>query len=227
MELLDEYNELAGWHDAPDKIARPADRRGWLALYHFWRAAAGAGPEKSLLAELAGGDRDERRGALLPYEVWLHDIRSGHNVGSILRTADGLGFRGVHRSGYTPGPEQAAVRAAAMGTEAYVAIRSHGTADDFFAWLATEREACAASGRDAPALIALETDPPAFDIEEFPWPDAGILVIGNEELGSPPEILERCDARVAIPMRGRKASFNLANAFAIAGWEIGRSLRED
>ena len=37
-------------------------------------------------------------------DIILHDIRSSHNVGSIFRTADGLGVNRVFLSGYTPFP---------------------------------------------------------------------------------------------------------------------------
>ena len=38
--------------------------------------------------------------------VLMHDIRSAHNVGSILRTAEGLGAQHVYMSGYTPYPKE-------------------------------------------------------------------------------------------------------------------------
>ena len=37
----------------------------------------------------------------------VHDIRSCHNVGSLLRTAEGLGISKVYFSGYTPYPTSA------------------------------------------------------------------------------------------------------------------------
>ena len=36
--------------------------------------------------------------------VWLHNIRSVHNVGSIFRTADAVGVEHIYLSGYTPLP---------------------------------------------------------------------------------------------------------------------------
>lgn len=33
-----------------------------------------------------------------------HNLRSAHNVGSLLRTADGLGLQAVYLTGYTPYP---------------------------------------------------------------------------------------------------------------------------
>src|SRR4051794_35542335 len=35
----------------------------------------------------------------------IHNIRSTHNVGSILRSADGFGVNHVYLTGYTPYPE--------------------------------------------------------------------------------------------------------------------------
>ena len=34
----------------------------------------------------------------------LHDIRSAHNVGSLFRTADGMGVSKIFITGYTPAP---------------------------------------------------------------------------------------------------------------------------
>src|SRR5689334_15600463 len=36
--------------------------------------------------------------------VIAHNLRSSHNVGSLLRTADGLGIHKIYLTGYTPYP---------------------------------------------------------------------------------------------------------------------------
>ena len=73
-------------------------------------------------------------------------------------------------------------------------------------------------------LIALEIHPNAVSLENFTWPDSGILLVGNEELGLSPEILSQADSILKIPQFGRKASLNVANAFAIAACSLRNSL---
>ena len=57
----------------------------------------------------------------------LHNIRSTHNVGSILRTADAAGVTRVYLCGYTPAPidrfgrKRADIAKVALGAEESVA----------------------------------------------------------------------------------------------------------
>ena len=85
------------------------------------------------------------------------------------------------------------------------------------------REAVAEAARLGLEIVALETDPDAPLLGECEWPERGVLAIGNEELGLEPAALEASGRRVRIPMYGRKASMNVANAFALAAWEIRRA----
>lgn len=215
LSALGEYRVLLQWmDDLPPHISIAGDnpdletREALTEQYLRLREIAGLGPEANVWTP-GEADLDRARGETLEWEVLLYNIRSGYNVGAILRTADCLGFQGVRLCGYTPGPDNAAVRSAAMGAEAWV------NAPSFPGW----REALA--GEDRP-LIALETGPGSQDIRRFDWPEKGILALGNEELGVPREILERAEAIVSIPLQGRKASLNVSQAFAIAAWEIRR-----
>ena len=180
------------------------------------------GPEREILERVAadGEDRDRPLASPLAYDVWLHDIRGGHNVGSVMRIVDAMGLGAVHRSGFTPGPDVAAVRAAAMGCETWIPNHAHATARDFLLWLENERATATRAGRPTPALIGLETTPDAATLGDFDWPRAGVLLVGNEELGIEPESLRHCDHVIRIPLYGRKASMNLATAFAIVAHDL-------
>ena len=48
------------------------------------------------------------------------------------------------------------------------------------------------------------------------------LILGNEEYGISDKVLKEVDFLIKIPMMGRKNSLNIANAFAIAAYEIRR-----
>jgi TrmH family RNA methyltransferase len=63
-------------------------------------------------------------------------------------------------------------------------------------------------------VVVLETG--GEPIDTFRFPDSGVLVVGSEELGVRPELLNRSDHRVSIPMRGAKRSLNVGVACAIA-----------
>jgi tRNA G18 (ribose-2'-O)-methylase SpoU len=43
---------------------------------------------------------------LMKIVLVVHNVRSAHNVGSLLRSADGLGVEKVYLTGYTPYPRQ-------------------------------------------------------------------------------------------------------------------------
>lgn len=51
---------------------------------------------------------------------------------------------------------------------------------------------------------------------------AATLCLGAERAGLPPAVLERCDARVTIPLRGGAESLNVAAAAAIACERLAR-----
>ncbi len=222
-DALIEYNRLIALLEPPGTSLEPATR-AVLAAYHHWRGLTGLGPERDLTRHLHPADRPAPAHAPFVWDVWAHDIRSGHNFGSIMRIVDCLGLRSVHRSGYTPSPEQAAVRAAAMGCETWIPCRAHADAENFFAWFESEKNEAKDRGQPPPRLVALETVPGAREPGDFDWPEAGVLVVGNEELGIDPAILGRCDDTIAIPMRGRKQSLNLSSALTIAAYELGRAL---
>ena len=57
----------------------------------------------------------------LHLEALLDNIRSAWNVGSIFRTADGLGVNKLHLCGITPTPENEAVTKTSLRAEASVA----------------------------------------------------------------------------------------------------------
>ncbi len=130
--------------------------------------------------------------------VYAEDIRSPFNLGSIFRTAEAFGAERVFVSpGCSPPEHPRAVRSA-MGCIEY---------------LPWERASLEALPEDLP-VFALETG--GTPIDEFDFPERGIVILGSEELGVSPEGLERARAgRVSIPMRGIKASINVGVAFGI------------
>ncbi len=130
--------------------------------------------------------------------VYAEDIRSPFNLGSIFRTAEGMGAERVYISPGCVDPEQPRAVRSGMGC-----IETMG-------W---ERLAVERLPSDVP-VFALETG--GTPIDEFVFPPHGICVLGSEELGVSPQALRRATyGTVTIPMIGLKASLNVGVAFGI------------
>jgi len=153
-----------------------------------------------------------------------HDIRSVHNVGSLLRTADGLGIDMVHLTGYSPYPAKTddsrlphvrnkldrQIHKTALGAERTVKWEYAGDIKS----LVHELKA------DGFTIAALEQTPASTDLQTYTTGSDIALIVGNEVNGIPDDIIKICDIAIAIPMAGRKESFNVAVAAAIALYQL-------
>lgn len=130
--------------------------------------------------------------------VYAEDIRSPFNLGSIFRTAEGMGAEKVYISPGCVDPEQPRAVRSGMGC-----IETMG-------W---DRISIEDLPQDVP-VFALETG--GTPIDKFKFPEKGICIIGSEELGVSPQALKRATyGTVTIPMIGLKASLNVGVAFGI------------
>lgn len=152
--------------------------------------------------------------------VIAHDIRSTHNVGSLLRTAEGLGVSHVALSGYTPYPDHknderlphmarkihAAIQKTALGAEM---LQSWSHEPSLPAYVEKLRS-------EGYRIFALEQAQTAIPLPEFQPPQKVAIVLGREVEGVAPDILALCDDTIEIPMSGQKESFNVVQAAAMA-----------
>ncbi len=130
--------------------------------------------------------------------VYAEDIRSPFNLGSIFRTAEGMGAEKVYLSPGCCNPEHPR------------AVRSGMGCIETIGW---ERAALDDLPQDQ-NIFALETG--GTPIDEFKFPKNGVCIIGSEELGISPQALAKATyGRVTIPMKGLKASLNVGVAFGI------------
>lgn len=151
--------------------------------------------------------------SIIQLEVLLDNIRSAWNVGSIFRTADGLGIRKLYLCGITPTPVNESVRKTSLGAEENLQWEYARNGLDMSKKLITE-------GRN---LIAIEQDERATPLPAFHFDVQGsVLILGNEVTGVDPEILDLCNQIFYIPMLGKKRSFNVEVAFAIAAYHVSK-----
>lgn len=152
-----------------------------------------------------------------------HNIRSAHNVGSILRSSDGFGVTHVYLSGYTPYPTSAndvrlphiAKRVSARINKTSLSAENSvvwNYSDDIFELIKT-------LSKDY-FLIGLEQTPSSTALPKFQSDRNIALFVGNEIEGIPEDLLSKLDQCLEIPMLGQKESFNVAIAAAIALYHL-------
>lgn len=149
-----------------------------------------------------------------------HNLRSCHNVGSLLRTAEGLSVRCVYLTGYTPYPQHprdTRLPHLAQKINKQISKTALG-AETLQAWeqqtdIAALIDMLRATGY---TIVALEQTKTAVDLPAYSPPDKIALIVGREVEGVEPEVLARCDTHLSIPMLGKKESFNVVQAAAMA-----------
>jgi tRNA G18 (ribose-2'-O)-methylase SpoU len=154
--------------------------------------------------------------------VLAHNIRSTHNIGSIFRTADGFSVKEIRLSGYSPYPTFPGdsrlphlrekithqIHKTALGAEATVPFR------------VSKEPPIEELQEKGYRLVALEQDVSSVPLHRFKVPEKIALLIGEEVDGISPELLTRCDSIVEIPMTGKKESFNVSVATALALYQF-------
>lgn len=145
-----------------------------------------------------------------PFIVVLDGIEDPHNLGAIMRSADGAGAHGIII------PKRRAV-----GVTGVVAKASAG---------AIEYVPVARVANISQTLEKLKKDGfwvAAVDMSDTLYYKADLkgslaLVIGNEGEGISKLVKQNCDFTVSIPMCGRVQSLNASNAAAIIMYEVRR-----
>ena len=149
-----------------------------------------------------------------------HNLRSCHNVGSLLRTADGLGVCTVYLTGYTPYPlRENDTRLPHIATKVHKQIQKTALgAESTGRWTHSDDVLSVIHQLKSEGftVCALEQDGFAVDITTWKPPTNVALVVGRETEGIEPEVLAACDTVLEIPMLGKKESFNVTQATAMA-----------
>ncbi|HSW78561.1 MAG TPA: TrmH family RNA methyltransferase [Candidatus Babeliales bacterium] len=154
----------------------------------------------------------------------VHNVRSALNVGSILRTAEGLGVKKVYLSGYTPYPVAAddsrlahhslrtsrQIHKTALGAESLISWQQ---VTDIMPIIDKLRS-------DGYMIAALEQTANSRQLDSFHDDKDIALIVGNEVQGLERKVLEKSDVYLQIPMFGQKESFNVAVATGIALYHL-------
>jgi TrmH family RNA methyltransferase len=154
--------------------------------------------------------RSIKDGIILENDLWiaLDEVQDPGNLGTILRTSDAVGAKGVILLDHSTDPyDPAAIRASMGAFFSQKVIEC--TLSDFTEWK-----------RKSNFKMIGTSGSSNQDYHSFLYPPSMILLMGSEREGLSPEHYAICDAVVKIPMVGKSDSLNLAIATGIVIYEI-------
>ncbi|MGX5826585.1 TrmH family RNA methyltransferase [Mesorhizobium sp. 43Arga] len=146
-------------------------------------------------------------------DVWvaLDRVRDPGNLGTVIRTVDAVGAKGLILVGDTTDPFSVETVRATMGSIFAVPV-AKATTEAFLAWRG------GFSGLVAGTHLKGAVDYRSVDFSRGPV----LLMMGNEQQGLPESLAASCDRLLRIPQAGRADSLNLAVATGIMLFEIRR-----
>lgn len=143
--------------------------------------------------------------------VALDRVRDPGNLGTVIRTADAVGAKGVILIGDTTDPYSLETVRATMGSVFSVPLYRASEAD-FLNWR-----------KGFSGLVVGTHLKGAVDYRTIPYANKPIiLIMGNEQQGLPDSLAGACDKLARIPQAGRADLLNLAIATGVMLYEIRR-----
>ncbi len=202
-----EYNKLLGWMEPRIDLPQISlySKETLSDLYHkHLKIAEISLQEADFLPKVQIIDKLEAS-PWLGITTLLDRIRSLHNIGSIMRTIEAFRLGPMVLSDESFDIDIKRLNKSAMGSESEVRF--------------VKQSDCSEEILKTP-LIALETIENATPYYSFSFPEECTIIVGNEESGISEKLLKKADHCISIPLRGKKNSLNVANAFAIVAAEI-------
>jgi 23S rRNA (guanosine2251-2'-O)-methyltransferase len=158
--------------------------------------------------------------------VIMHNIRSIHNVGSIIRTSEGIGATKIIFSGYTPFPKrhkgEDRLPHLANKIDSQINKTALG-AQNNIDWVHTNQDPIEIAEdlkKENYQVLSLEQAPNSTQLKNYVPTSKMALFLGNEVSGVNSEIMDISDTVIEIEMNGKKESLNVSNAAAIAIYRL-------
>jgi tRNA G18 (ribose-2'-O)-methylase SpoU len=145
--------------------------------------------------------------------IVLDNIRSAFNVGSIFRSVDGAGsVEKIYLCGITADIDNPKLEKTALGALESVVSEHYDTTIDAINEIKEQNI----------PIYGVELTEDAKNFQKIDYPNELAILVGHEKKGVGEDILEQCDEKIYIPMRGLKESLNVANCTSIILYEITR-----
>ncbi len=154
---------------------------------------------------------------LVPGDTWiaLDSVQDPGNLGTILRTCDATGCRGVILLDQSTDPYDPGAIRASMGAVFTTPVVKTPYID-FARWK-----------RDQLAPVIGTSDKAQLDYHAYQYPPAHVILMGSERQGLQEHHIAICDAIVSIPMAGKSDSLNLAVAAGVMLYEVYNQRRDN
>lgn len=151
-----------------------------------------------------------------PLTVVLDNVRSMHNVGAVLRTADAFRLQKVLLCGITPRPPHPDIHKTALGAEDSVTWEYRESALDAVREL---RE-------NGYRVLAIEQAAGSTPLNRLSANAGGryAIVLGHEVRGVDQQVVDACDGCLEIPQFGTKHSLNVSVAAGMVIWDFFKRL---
>lgn len=153
----------------------------------------------------------------VPLCLLAHDIDVALNVGSFFRIADALGVEKIFLTGRSPVPPHPRIRKTARSAEKHVDYEYRSDVQEVITALKAQHY----------RLISLEITSDSIPLDQLQIQPAQkvCLILGSENTGVAQPLLDVSEYCVHIPMMGHNSSMNVANACAIACYQISQQQR--
>lgn len=154
-----------------------------------------------------------RQAKKIPLVVVLDNVRSMHNVGSVLRTADGFRISQVCLCGITGRPPHPEIHKTALGAEDSVEWQ----------YFATTQECVDHLRAKGYTIVSVEQVEGSHNMLQWDEHRPTAIILGNEVKGVDQHIVDQSDYCLEIPQYGTKHSFNVSCTAAMVMWEFFRT----
>lgn len=145
--------------------------------------------------------------------VYCDRVRDPGNLGTIIRTADAMGFDGVILSPDCVDPYNPKLVRSTMGSLFHVSLFDGISYDDLIAWQ-----------KNGFQLVVSALSEASVSPDKLRLSGKTVIVMGNESSGVSPTLIACADSVVKIPMAGSAESLNVAAAAAILMYEAAGRL---
>lgn len=145
-----------------------------------------------------------------PGQTWiaLDSVADPGNLGTILRTCDAVGGSGVILLDQSTDPYDPGSVRGSMGA-LFSSKLVKASFSEFSQWKNRSN-----------AVVIGTSDKATCNYHHFKYPDRLVILMGSERQGLQDKHLRLCNEVVAIPMKGRSDSLNLAVATALVCYEV-------
>lgn len=162
---------------------------------------------------------DYKRLEKLPLLLMADNVRSGQNIGSMLRTSDAFLVSEMIMAGISPVPPSAEISKTALGAEDSVRWRYVADAAEEVSRLKEEGVLVIVLEQIHESVMLQNLESVLIARLDGDKSKRVLLVVGNEVNGVDQRIVDMADIAVEIPMHGTKHSLNVAVSAGIALWE--------